>query len=341
MYDSDTTTVTNALKGSNSAVFSDQTISKILALTASDNNTVRFDQVTATGGDVTVASGTGIVHVGSSATQQTQINVTQDAPVWIFEGAGGVNATINAGVAPGGSNMLERVLIHSSGADNFFIGDNWNTEIIIGANDTVTGGAGNDTVIAGSGNSTVIGGSGYTIVELAGNDSDYEVTVVDGRAVVTNTETGVTTDISNSQFVQLDDGEALVFAKDSMEAAIASLYETTFGRAADASGLKFWFDRARDGLTLEEIADAFTQVAEFEDIAERNDEEFVNALYQQTFGRDADDGGLAFWTNQLENGADRGDILEAFANLSAAQIDGSEDGETTIIGSITIVPGIV
>lgn len=343
MYDSTLTAVETSLRGSSPVIFNDETISRILALTANDQGSVNVEQVTAVEGDVTVAAGTGIVHIGSSATQQTQLNVTDTVPVVIFEGLGGVNATFNAGEATvvGGEGTPARIVVHSAGADNIVIADAANTQVTIGANDTVTGGVGYDTVVAGLGDSTVVGGSGYTIVQLAGNDSDYEVTVVDGRAVVTNTETGVTTDISNSQFVQLEDGEALVFAKDSLEAAVASLYETTFGRAADASGLKFWFDRAREGITLEQIADAFTQVAEFETNAERNDEEFIQAVYQQTFGRDADDAGLAFWTSQLESGIDRGDILESFAELAAAQMGGSEDGETTIIGSITIVPGIV
>lgn len=343
MYEVTQGAATAALQGSSTTIFSEDTIAKILALATQENNNVRFDEVTATGGDVTVAAGAGVVIIDSSATQQTQINAPANAPVLIFKGTGGVDATFDNGpsTVEAGAGVTERVVIHSAGADNFVIADGANTQITIGEGDTVTGGAGNDTVIAGLGDSTVVGGTGYTIVQMAGNDTDYEVTVVNGHAVVTNTATGVTTDISNSQFVQLEDGEALVFAKDSLEAAVSTLYEATFGRAPDADGLKFWFDRAKEGLTLEEIADAFTQVAEFDTIAERDDEAFIEAVYQQTFGRAADESGLAFWLNQLENGADRGDVLETFADLAAAHLDGSVDGETTIIGSVTIVPGIV
>lgn len=341
MYESTTSTVTDALTSSSPTIFNESTIERILSLTQ-DNGNVSVEQATVVGGEVTVAAGTGIAFINSSATQQTTFNAPINVPVVVFEGLGGVNATFNDGATTveGAYGVTERVVIHSAGADNIVIADGKNTQVTIGEGDTVTGGAGIDTVVAGTGDSTVVGGSGYTIVQLAGNDSDYEVTVVDGHAVVTNTATGATTDISNTQFVQLDDGDALVFAKDSLEAAVASLYETTFGRAADASGLKFWFDRANEGITLEQIADAFTQVAEFEDIAEVSDEAFIESVYQQTFGRAADETGLDFWLTQLDSGIDRGDVLEAFANLAAGNLDGGE-GETTIIGSVVFVPGIV
>jgi len=342
MYETTNTGITGALTSSSPTIFNESTIERILSLTANSSNNVSVEQATVVGGEVTVAAGTGIAFINSSATQQTTFNAPINVPVVVFEGLGGVNATFNDGATTveGGYGVTERVVIHSAGADNIVIADGKNTQVTIGEGDTVTGGAGIDTVVAGTGDSTVVGGSGYTIVQLAGNDSDYEVTVVDGHAVVTNTATGATTDISNTQFVQLDDGDALVFAKDSLEAAVASLYETTFGRAADASGLKFWFDRANEGITLEQIADAFTQVAEFEDIAEVSDEAFIESVYQQTFGRAADETGLDFWLTQLDSGIDRGDVLEAFANLAAGNLDGGE-GETTIIGSVVFVPGIV
>lgn len=344
MYESTTSVVTDALTSSSPTIFNESTIARILALTTSETSgNVAVEQVMVTGGEATVAAGTGIAFINSSATEQTTLNAPQNVPVVVFEGLGGVNATFNDGetTVVGGFGNVERVVVHSAGADNFVIADGKNTQITIGANDTVMAGSGNDTVVAGLGNSTVIGGTGQTIVQLGGNDSDYTVSVVDGRAVVTNSGNGVITDISKVQFVQLDDGDALVFAKDSLEAAVASLYETTFGRAADASGLQFWFDRANEGISLTEIADAFTQVAEFEDIAQVSDEAFIESVYQQTFGRAADETGLEFWMTQFDNGTDRGDMLEAFANLSASNLVDGGDGEITIIGNVYFVPGVI
>lgn len=344
MYEVSTGDITMALRASSTAVFSDDTISKILALSTQANNTVRIDEAAPDAqGNVTVASGASVVLISSSDTDQTLLKPPVNAPVVIFQGKGGVIATFNDGpvTVPAGSGVTERVVVHSSGEDNIIIADGKNTLVTIGAGDTVVGGSGHDTVVAGFGNSTVVGGTGNTIVQLGGDDSDYEVTVDDGRAIVTNTETGAVTDISKVQYVQLDNGEALVFAKDELEAAVSTLYETAFGRAGDGDGIEFWFDRAREGVSLEDIADAFTQVSEFATQAGRNDEAFVNSLYLNTFGRAADTGGLDFWVGQLESGAvDRGDVLQSFASAAAAVLNG-EDGEAVIIGSITIVGGIV
>ena len=346
MYESSTSAVVDALTSSSSTIFNESTIERILSLTTqgTTDTTVSFEQVTAsTDGQVTVTAGTEVAIIGSSASQQTTIDAPVNVPVVIFEGLGGVNATFNDGqtTVQSAAGVVDRVVVHSAGADNIVIEDGKNSQITVGANDTVVAGAGNDTVIAGFGDSTVVGGTGYTIVDLGGDDSDYEVTVVDGHAIVTNTETGVTTDVSNAQFVQLDNGEALVFAKDSKEAAVSTLYETTFGRAADALGLQYWFDRVNDGASLSDIADAFVNSAEFDARPDLNDEAFLESLYQNTFGRAADDAGLAYWTGVLENGGDRGDVIESFANTAAAHLDGTLEGEATIVGTITIVPGIV
>lgn len=346
MYETSTSVAVDALTKSSATVFDNATIDRILSLTTqgTTDTTVTFDTVSTTGGQVTVAAGTEVVYVDSSPVAQTTLIAPQNAPVVIFQGKGGVNATFNDGqtTVQSAAGVVERVVVNSIGADNIVIADNKNTQVTIGAGDTVVGGAGNDTVIAGFGDSTVVGGTGYTIVQMAGDDSDYEVTVVDGHAVVTNAKTGITTDISNAQFVQLDNGEALVFANDTVEAAVSTLYEAAFGRAADANGLKFWFDRAREGVSLSDIADAFTQSTEFTDQKAMSNEDFVAQLYQNTFGRAADEGGLAHWTTVLQNGAlDRGDVIEFFANVAADNLAGTAQTEATIVGSVTIVHNIV
>lgn len=345
MYDSDTSSVTTALKGSNTAVFTDDTISKILALTTDDNATVRFDTVTPdASGKVTVAAGAEVVLINSSDTVTTTLTPPANAPVLIFQGKGGVNATITDGASAGTPHAgVDRVVIGSAGNDKITIADAKNTQIILGSgNSTVTGGAGADTIVAGLGNSTVSGGKN-DVVQLAGNAEDYEVTVDNGRAVVTNNATDKVTDISKIQYVQLDNGKALVFANDSQQAAITTLYETTFGRTADAGGLQYWFDRAAAGTSLDQIASEFTKSSEFtSDNGNLNNYNFIQALYRNTFHRDADDDGLAYWTAALEfGGATRAQLVKSFADIASHNIDGSIHTEATVVGSVTIVHNIV
>ena len=346
MYDSDTSTVTTALKGSSTAVFTDDTISKILALTTTDNATVRFDTVAPdANGNVTVAAGAEVVLISSSDTTQTTLTPPANAPVVIFQGKGGVNVTINDGSTtpahqPG---VTDRVVIGSAGNDKIVITDAKNTQIVLGTGDsTVVGGAGSDTIIAGLGNSTVEGGK-HDIVQLKGSEADYTVTVDNGHAVVTHNGTDKVTDISKIQYVQLDGGKALVFAEDTQQAAITTLYETTFGRTADAGGLQYWFDRAAAGTSLDQIAKEFTQSSEFATTSGQLDnDDFVQGLYQQTFGRAADDDGLAYWTAALESGgATRAQLVKSFSDIASHNIDGSIHTEATVVGSVTIVHNIV
>ncbi len=305
-YESDQSAVTSALTNSNPVVFTDTTISKILALTTTDNSTVRFDTVAPdASGNVTVPAGAEVVLINSSDTTQTTITPPANAPVLIFQGKGGVSVTINDGdsnTSPHSPGVVDRVVVGSAGNDRIVVSDAKNTQIILGTgNSTVVGGSGSDTIIAGLGNSTIAGGAG-DIVQLKGNASDYTVTVNNGHAVVTGSNNKVT-DISKIQYVQLDSGKALVFAKDSQEAAITTLYETAFGRTAESGGLQYWFDLASAGASLDQISQAFTQSTEFQQTTGAlNNDDFVNALYQQTFGRAPESEGLAYWTAALQTG---------------------------------------
>lgn len=343
MYEEDQAVVTAALRTASTTVFTDETISKILALTTKDNATVRFDMLAPDlNGNVTVTPGAEVVLVSTSDTFQSTVTVPNNAPVIIFQGKGGVVATINDGASTvvSGAGVTDRVVVGSAGNDRIIL-DHRNTNITLGHGDTVISGGGNDTIIAGMGSSTVQGGSGSEVVQLRGNASDYTVTVDNGHAIVTNNSTTSVTDISKIQYVQLDSGKALVFANDTQQAAVTTLYETAFGRTADAGGLQFWFDRAAAGVSLDEIAQGFVNSAEFQSNgANLDNTAFVQALYQQTFGRTAEDDGLAYWTAALETGgATRAQLIRSFADIAAHSID-TGLGET-VVGSITIIGNII
>lgn len=348
-YESDTTEVTGALQNSNPTVFSDTTIADILALTTRSNDaTVRFDtQAPDASGNVTVPSGAEVVFVSSSDTTQTVVKPPANAPVVIFQGRGGVVATLNdanATVPASEPGRVDRVVVGSAGNDQIVIADARNTKVILGSGDsTVQTGSGVDTVLAGLGNSTIVGGSGdYAVVKLGGSATNYTVTVNNGHAVVTDNTSNRVTDISKIQYVQLDNGNALVFAKDSLEAAVATLYRTTFGRDADAGGLDYWFDLARGGASLKQIASAFTNSSEFAfGQGKLSDADFVQSLYQNTFGRGGEDAGVSYWTNALANGSSRADLIKAFSEIAAQNIANEVQTEAQIVGSVNIVTGII
>ncbi|SFV03137.1 DUF4214 domain-containing protein [Pseudoduganella namucuonensis] len=348
MYEESTSTVTGALQAANPTVFTTETLNTILTLATKTGTNVSIQTVTAdASGNVTVAAGTEVVMIDSSDTAVTTIKPPVNAPVLIFEGKGGVIVTVDddgAATVPSGTGVVDRVIVGSSGNDSIIIADGKNTQVTLGSGDsTVVTGHGVDTVVAGLGDSTVTGGAGdYAVVKLAGNANNFAVTTKDGHAVITNSATGVKTDITKIQYVQLDNGNALVFAKDKVEASVTALFEAAFGRTADAGGLDYWFDLARGGASLKQIADAFVTSAEFGVNNLLSNETFINNLYNNTFGRDGEAAGMAYWLGVLNSGATRADIVRSFAQVHTLNVTGeTANHEATVVGNVNIVTGII
>jgi hypothetical protein len=82
---------------------------------------------------------------------------------------------------------------------------------------------------------------------------------------------------------------------------VTQLYVATFNRAPDATGLNFWVN---SGATIEEIAEIFFMMPETQNKYPEGttDEEFINAIYQNVFGRDAEQEGLDYWVDVLGSG---------------------------------------
>ena len=373
MYDSDTSVVTSALKGSSTAVFSDTTIANILALTSTTADPViKVDNnpTIAANGAVTFTSGTELGFVNVSA-ENTTLTITGDTKTIVLGGTGSanlvvgnpndtvisggqqpanvqggpaVNAAPAATVLANGLPHTDRVVIGSAGDDSITVIDKKNTLIVLGSGDsTVTAGHGVDTIESALGNSTIVGGKGdYAVVKQAGNSANYTVSDADGHAVLTNSTTHKTTDITGIQFVQFDNGESLVFAKDVVEGQAGLMYQVAFGRDADASGMDHWFDTLSAGGSIWQIANNFVNSAEFVAAhAGQTDQQFVQSLYQNTFGRAADAGGLAYWTDLMSHGASKAALVASFADLAVQNVAGDLNTEVQVIGNVTIVSGII
>ena len=119
------------------------------------------------------------------------------------------------------------------------------------------------------------------------------------------------------------DGIGLISAEDLT--ALTELYIAYFDRAADALGLSFWATAfVKNGFSLREIADLFFTQAETQALyAGVSDGGFVQAVYNNVFGRDADDAGFAFWSDQLSSGnvTESAFILELLAGARAPSGD--------------------
>lgn len=370
MYESTPTSVEGALTGSGSTAFTDNpdVIQTILDLSTQGlagggggggtGDVVVVEQITTTGGVVTVPAGTDVVFIQGSDTIQISVTPPGDAPVLIFSGNGGVNIVVDGGGSGDADSNPDRVIVGTAGNDKIVIVDGKDTQVVLGTgHSTVVGGTGDDTIVAGLGNSTVDGGGGNNVVEMHGDSSNYTVVVTGAPAssaagqphatstdhvIVTNAVTGVTTDITNVQYVALDNSDALIFATSTVEAGVAALYHAAFGRTGEEGGIQYWFDLASQGYSLNQIAHGFTISPEFlGGAAGKSDTQFVTDLYVNLFGRAPDAAGLVYWVNQLAGGLTRADVLSGFATAAALNDAGTIHTEVNVVGSVTIVPHIV
>ena len=95
------------------------------------------------------------------------------------------------------------------------------------------------------------------------------------------------------------------------------LYNAAFARFPDADGLKYWIDQFSSGKnTRRVVAQSFLGSAEFTEKYGSNvsDETYVNNLYKNVLGRDADTEGLNYWVGNLSSGVEtRYEALLGFA----------------------------
>ena len=93
---------------------------------------------------------------------------------------------------------------------------------------------------------------------------------------------------------------------------ISRSYNTLLGRNADDDGLLYWAGQLTDGtINGGNLVRLFIGSEEF---TQKNysDSDYVEILYNTLFGRFSDEEGKAYWLNQIANGLDKANVLEAF-----------------------------
>lgn len=108
----------------------------------------------------------------------------------------------------------------------------------------------------------------------------------------------------------------IVYSNEYLSAVVGSGY-APLGRAPDAPGRAFWLDQLQHGLTAEGMAVGVLSSREFYAKASGTSSGFVAALYPAIFGRPADPGGQAYWTQQLDQGVPR--FVVAFQLIHSAE----------------------
>jgi len=96
---------------------------------------------------------------------------------------------------------------------------------------------------------------------------------------------------------------------------MALLYEAALGRGPDGPGLNYFVGNLREGQSLQDVARSFYQAPEFRgQFEEFDDTSYINQLYENVLNRQADQAGLDYWINDIQNnGRSHADVLVSFA----------------------------
>jgi hypothetical protein len=139
---------------------------------------------------------------------------------------------------------------------------------------------------------------------------------------------------------------------------LRDLYQQELGRQSDKGGMNYWQQQMANGMSRDQIRQMFDQSEEgqaynqrppsdyfppmpvmeppsvegrgpinpifYEDPRwgtrpPRSDMDFLKGLYQQEFGREADQGGMDYWQQQMAGGMDRKQIQQMFDQSQEGQ----------------------
>lgn len=100
-------------------------------------------------------------------------------------------------------------------------------------------------------------------------------------------------------------------------APITRIYQAVFLRNPNTSGLTFWVNQKIYGVSMFDISKEMTKTEEFNaKYGELSNEDFVKQIYRNVQGREGAVDGVNFWTNALNNGASRGEVMLEFSESS-------------------------
>lgn len=103
-------------------------------------------------------------------------------------------------------------------------------------------------------------------------------------------------------------------AQSPFEGPATRLYLAFFKRLPDATGLDFWSGQLAAGSSTADVARGFAQSTEFDaNYGSLTDDAFVLVVYHNVLDRSPDAAGLAFWSDRLAAGMDRGEMVGEFA----------------------------
>ena len=172
----------------------------------------------------------------------------------------------------------------------------------------------------------VDGGKGFDVLHETGKRADVHLETSGNSVEQTQLTDGSMLSLKNVEMIAFDNGETVVFARNQTEGILGRLVHTFFDKNATVEQWHTGVDLlAQDAPPVQEILNWFVANS---GLANLNDTDYVQALYQNTFHHEADATQLQDALNSLNNGVDRGWLGVELAQTQEA---------VTVIGSQVVV----
>ena len=192
-------------------------------------------------------------------------------------------------------------------------------------NDTLDGGAGNDRFFSGFGNDYVDGGEGIDVVYYFYNYNDLTYDFSQGNIRISLD--GVFSDsLVNMENIILQDVQAPLSVLEDLEntsGEVVRLYNALLGRNPDDQGFNYWVGdilSSNSNGTIQDVARGFSNSTEYSvRFGAQSEEAFVNQLYNNILGRDADASGYSYWIEEIAQTGDRSGMIVSFSNSAEYQ----------------------
>jgi hypothetical protein len=224
------------------------------------------------------------------------------------------------GAAGMSGDTTGQILAGDSAAQQFKVAAGAASTVLAGGGDDLMqfGLAGQEVAAAAAKLDTLLnGGTGNDGAKFLGARSAYLVEQHDGYlTVASKAAPNQVVNLVNVERLQFADAIVNLQARQELT-TLAGLYQNILGRQADAVGFDFWGQTQSHGESLGAVALQLITSAEGKqagyslngDIAHD-----VDTLYRAVFHRDADAGGLAYWTAALQHGATLSQVADGFVS---------------------------
>lgn len=174
---------------------------------------------------------------------------------------------------------------------------------------------GNDILSGTAGNDTIDGDYGTDTVRYNGNSSHFTLSKIrEGYSVIDTSGAEGSDILRNVERVQFAD-QSIALDINGVAGQAYRLYQAAFDRTPDSAGLGYWIATMDRGMSLNTVAKAFTESAEFKSIfgTTPSHDALVNGFYHNVLHREPDQAGQQYWVNAMDKGADAAAVLASFS----------------------------